>query len=221
MNRASVSSVRITYSYFYILENTSKMKASIVYGLWIYMFLGASFAKAQTDFSLKSVTASVAGSSSLHDWESKITKIEFKGSLKTEGNTLKSIKNIEIKIPVKGIKSDEGRIMDRKTFEAFDSDKNPYIIYTLSSAQVKIDVNQMVTIEASGNLTMAGTTMPVTLTSKGVVFPNGDVQLLISKKLKMTDFKMVPPRAMLGTIKVGDEITVKFDLVLTHEEVIN
>ena len=32
----------------------------------------------------------------------------------------------------------------------------------------------------------------------------------------MTDFKMKPPVMMLGAIKVGDEITVMFDLVLTH-----
>ena len=197
------------------------MKTNIKCGLLMWMLLGVFSGQAQTNFLLKSVTASVNGSSSLHDWESKITKIEFKGALKTEGNTLKSIKDVQIKIPVEGIKSEEGRIMDHKTFEAFDSKKNPYIIYTLSSALVKIDANQMVTIEASGKLTMAGTTKSVTLTSKGKVLPNGDVQLFISKKLKMTDFKMVPPTAVLGTIKVGDEITVKFDLVLTHEVAIN
>ncbi len=221
MWRTSVSMGQMRDLYFYSMKKMNKINVSIIYGVVFCTILGASYAHAQTNFSLKSVTASVNGTSSFHDWESKITKIEFKGALHTVGNTLKSIKDVEIKIPVEGIKSDEGKTMDRKTSEAFDSEKNPYIIYTLSSAQVKIEANQEVTIEASGKLTMAGTTKPVTLTSKGKVLPNGDVQLSVSKKLKMTDFKMVPPTAVLGTIKVGDEITVNFDLVLTHAATIN
>lgn len=197
------------------MKTANRVKVAITFVI-VFCIMCTPYVQAQTIFLLKSVTASVNGSSSLHDWKSTITKIEFKGSLKTEGNALKSIKDVEIKIPVESIKSDEGKIMDHKTFEAFDSHKNPYIIYTLSNAQIKSDADQIIIIEASGKLTMSGTTRPITLTSKGKVLPNGDVQLSISKKLKMTDFKIVPPTAVLGTIKVGDEITVNFDLVLTH-----
>ncbi len=61
---------------------------------------------------------------------------------------------------------------------------------------------------------MAGTTKAVTLNAKGKVLENGDIQIAVSQKLKMTDFKMKPPKAVLGTIHVGDEITVNFDVVL-------
>lgn len=176
---------------------------------------------AQSNYTLKSVKATIQGTSSLHDWESDITKILFKGSVLSDGKTLKSIKDVEVKVPVASIKSKEGKIMDNKTYDAFKHEKNPYIIYTFNLAQAKTDNTSAVSIETTGNLTMAGTTKPVALAAKGKVLDNGDVQLTISKKLKMTDFKMIPPTAMLGAIKVGDEVTVNFNLVLSQNTTVN
>ena len=35
----------------------------------------------------------------------------------------------------------------------------------------------------------------------------------------MTSYKMKPPTAIFGTIKVGDEVTVVFDLIMTHLQI--
>jgi hypothetical protein len=61
---------------------------------------------------------------------------------------------------------------------------------------------------------MAGTSKPVSLSATGKQLPNGDLQLTVSKKIKMTDYNIEPPVMFLGTIKVGDEITVSFDFEL-------
>ena len=176
------------------------------------------YIQAQDNFVLKSVKATVQGTSTFHDWESEITKILFKGSLQSDGKILKTIKNVEVKVPVESIKSKEGRIMDNKTYNAFKYEKNPFIIYTFNLAQAKTETNNSVSIETTGNLTMAGITKPIALTAKGKVLDNGDLQLDISKKLKMSDFKMVPPTAMMGAIKVGEEVTVNFNLVLSQAQ---
>lgn len=168
----------------------------------------------EAGFSLKSAKAVIKGSSSLHDWESKVTKMEGKGSFETKDEELVAIKNVEIKIAVKGIKSSEGKKMDNKTYDTFKSDKNPYIVYTFSNAVVKVSDSHNVSIEATGKLTMAGNTQPVSLSATGKELANGDLQLSVSKKIKMTDYNMEPPVMMLGTIKVGNEITVDFDIVL-------
>ncbi len=167
-----------------------------------------------SDFTLKSSKAVVKGSSTLHDWESKITKMEGKGSFQTKDNVLVALKDVEIKIDVKGIKSKEGKKMDDKTFETFKSDKHPSIVYTFENAAVKMGASNAVTVEASGKLSMAGTTQSVSLTANGTMLANGDLQLSVSKKIKMTDYKMEPPVMMLGTLKVGNEVTVSFDFVL-------
>ena len=168
------------------------------------------------DFTLKSVQATIKGTSTLHDWESKVTKMEGKGSFQLTDNVLGSIKDAEIKIAVRGIISEKGSKMDNKTYETFKSDKYPFIIYSFSDAVVKITASHDVSIETTGNLAMAGVSLPVSLMANGKELPNGDLQLSVFKKLNMTDFGMEPPVMFLGTIKVGNEIAVSFDFVLSE-----
>ena len=166
-------------------------------------------------FTLKLLKATINGTSTLHDWESQVTEIEGKGSFQIKDKLLAAIQDAEIKITVKGIKSKEGKKMDNKTYEAFKSEENPFIVYSFSNAAVKISDSHVVTIEAAGNLSMAGTSEPVSLSANGKELPNGDLQLTVSKKIKMTDYNMEPPVMFFGTIKVGDEITVSFDFELS------
>lgn len=171
---------------------------------------------AQNTLSVKSVKASIQGTSTLHEWESEITKINCLGNFQSEGNRLKNLDDINVRIPVVGIKSSEGRMMDNKTYEAFKSDDHPYILYTASHAQITVDAANLTTIKVSGNLTMAGTTKPITVEARGKLLANGDMEISLSRKLKMTEFNMKPPTAMMGTIKVGDEVTVTVNLVLSQ-----
>ena len=90
--------------------------------------------KAQTILKVKPSKMTVQGSSTLHEWESDITKAEFKGDVKIEGLQLKEIKSFEVKIPVTSIKSEKGKTMDNKTYEAFKSEKFPNIVFTLQNA---------------------------------------------------------------------------------------
>jgi hypothetical protein len=181
----------------------------------LVLLFGTIGAKAQSDYSVKSVTGSVSGTSTLHSWKSAITKVRVRGSLKKNGSTLSSVNNVVVKIPVSGIISTEGKSMDKKTYQAFKSDKNPLITYSFNTAQVQVSAAHVITIEASGTMSMAGTTLPEDLTATGKVLPNGDLEFVITKQLKMTSFNMKPPTALLGTIKSGDLITLDFDMILT------
>jgi len=179
---------------------------------------GTVIVQAQNNFSVKTMSGSIKGTSTLHDWQSEITKIDFRGDFDEEGNTLKAIRNVEVKIRVESIKSTHGKKMDNKTYESFKSTSNPFITYTLSTARVEEGLNRSVSITATGNLSMAGKTKVVSISAVGKVLGNGDLQVSFSKQLKMTEFEMKPPVMFLGTIKVGDEITVQFDLILTRSK---
>ncbi len=176
-------------------------------------------ADAQDIFAVKQNKMTVQGSSSLHDWESEVTSVECKGTFTIENKQLTDIKNVQVKIPVTSLKSTKGRIMDNKTYEAFNSDKNPNILFKLTS--VKISGSGEYNLVAAGTLTMAGVTKPIDLTAKAKVLANGDVQIVGNKKLNMRDWSMTPPTAMMGTIKVGEEVTVNIDLVLAPENKIS
>lgn len=167
-------------------------------------------AEAQTAYYIKSEKITVAGSSSLHDWVSDVTKVEWSGILKMENGKILEVSKVQVKIPVTSIKSNNSRLMDNKTYEAFNSDKNPTISYQMSGATLSGDL-----IKATGTLSMAGASKAISLNVKSRVLPGGDVQLTGSYTLNMRDYKMAPPTAMMGTIKVGEEVTVNFDLMLS------
>ncbi len=168
-------------------------------------------------FNQKNFSMTIQGTSSLHDWESSVEKVETKGSYTIENNALTDVSSVVLKIPVTSIKSTKGKTMDNKTFEAFEYLKHPNITFTLKTKKISA-VNAK--IDLTGNLTMAGVTNPVELPVEYKVLPNGDLQIKGSKKIKMTSFNMKPPTAVLGTIKVGDEVVIVFDLTLTKSDVI-
>lgn len=168
--------------------------------------------QAQQSLQVKAYSLTIEGTSSLHDWESTVEKLDFKGTFTLAGNSLTAVKSVVATIPVKSIKSPKGKMMDNKTYEAFNYEKNPSIIFTMTGSN--IDERKGI-IDVLGTLTMAGMTKPIDLSLNYKVLPNGDIRITGSKKLLMTDYKMEPPTAMMGAIKVADEVVVKIDLTLT------
>lgn len=167
------------------------------------------------DYIVKTSKSTIHGSSTLHDWDSEISQLTCKTTLVVENNTLKAIKTAEVTIPVTGIKSEHGKIMDNKTYDAFLYEKNPNITFILITAQLTQVSAGKASFEASGYLEMAGVSKSVKLTGLATVLANGDIEFTIAKTLKMTEFKMKQPTAVMGTITVGDEVTVNFNFTLT------
>jgi polyisoprenoid-binding protein YceI len=186
----------------------SQLSRSFMILLLSILFTIPSVVKAQ-NFPIIPQTASinVHGTSNVHDWDMKPTKVA--GELGING--AKQISAIAIKIEVKSLKSGNG-IMDGKTYDAFDYKKNPYITFQLTEVtQAKLTESDT-EITLTGNLTFAGATRKITIKATGKITKSGDYQLKGSFPLKMTDFKMKPPTAMMGTMKTGDAVSVKFDV---------
>jgi polyisoprenoid-binding protein YceI len=170
-------------------------------------------AAAELTSAVDSGTATVSGTSTLHDWTVKSTtiigKIQSSGSWTATPPTLESI---QLSIPVNTLKSSEGSGMDDKVYDALKMKANPLITYaltlaTLKSAPSKDDPEYH--YDAAGQLTIAGTTRTVNLTLDVTPANNGTLSIATQTPLKMTDFGMTPPTAMLGMIKSGDAVTVK------------
>lgn len=166
------------------------------------------------EYIVKTSVSTIQGTSSLHDWESEISQLTCKSTLIIENNIVKSIKSADVTIPVTGIKSSHGKIMDNKTYDAFLYEKNPNITFQLTAAQLNSAAGKT-TFEGTGMLQMAGVTKSVKVNGLATVLPNGDVQFTLSKKINMTEFKMKQPTAMMGAITVGADVTITFNLTLT------
>lgn len=152
----------------------------------------------------RTFTMTIFGTSSLHDFQSKVTQAS--GELVI--NSSKQAQSLTVEIPVKGIKSNE-KLMDNKTYAAFNAEKNPTITFKLTDLGVPEVNGSDIAVTATGNLTMAGVTKKISLKSAGKIVKPGVYQFKGTVVLKMTDYKMTPPSMLF--VKVGDVVTLKYD----------
>jgi len=117
-------------------------------------------------------------------------------------------------VPVRAFDCGE-RAMNRDLQEALQADRFPEIRFELSEAVVlEAPASDSARLEVAGALTIAGTTRTVRFEAAGQLLASGRVRLVGSLPLKLTDFNVKPPTALLGLIRVHDQITVHFDLVV-------
>ena len=97
--------------------------------------------------------------------------------------------------------------MDKKTKGALKEKDNPEITFTLSDvSEISAD-----SVTANGDLTIAGTTKTVQMKVAYQVNEDGSVTFSGSQPINMTDYKVDPPSAMLGSIKTGEDVKVNFE----------
>lgn len=160
----------------------------------------------------------VTGTSTLHDWRCIVEKQSGAAVIKTDGTL--EIKSLNAKIVSKSLKSikengnyyDES--MDKNTYKALNADKYPEIAYTLTGVSNMKTAGNVSTFTAVGNLTIAGKTNKVSFPVKAVVAGNA-ITFTGSVKFKLTSFGIAPPKALMGTIKTGDDVTVVLNSTYT------
>ena len=175
--------------------------------LLIISLISANSIQAQSlKLNPKTFTMTINGTTNVHNFESKVTQAS--GELVIND---KKVQSFSVEIPVKGIKSNE-KLMDTKTYEAFDADKNPKISFKSTEViSLKVDGNE-ISVSVTGTMTIAGASRKVTLVSTGKIVKPGVYEFKGSIPVKMTDYKMKPPTAMLGVMKVGDDIKLKYSV---------
>jgi polyisoprenoid-binding protein YceI len=65
-----------------------------------------------------------------------------------------------------------------------------------------------------GTLTLAGKTLPIIVPVKFEPAPDNALRVTGAVPVKMTEWDVKPPTLMMGSIKVGESVTVNFDLQL-------
>ncbi|AWK04426.1 YceI family protein [Flavobacterium crocinum] len=187
---------------------TNMKTSTIKFFALVTAFFGiTSIVTAQKSYNLDSKsTFSVAGTSTLHDWEMKSASGTGTASLNIASGKLTDIDALTITLPAETVKS-EKKSMDKVAYETLKTDKNKNIKYVLKSAE---KVNET-TWELTGTYTIAGVSKVYKTTAKTTVTKDG-LNLQGSNKITFTDFGMKSPTAMLGTIKTGQDLTLKFNL---------
>jgi polyisoprenoid-binding protein YceI len=157
-------------------------------------------------------TMQVHGTSTLHDWTSDVT--EFTGTFTRNGSGgIESIQSLEFVVKANSIKSGKSG-MDRRTYSALDTDRHPDIKYSLINIEKAGDNGDGWSVyNSEGKLSISGSEKPVTFNVEGRENGTGAIEFRGSTTLKMSDFGIDPPTAMLGTVRSGDEITIEFHVI--------
>lgn len=152
----------------------------------------------------------VYGTSSLHDWH--VDAEDVKGSLQIEvSEEALSIKKLNVEIISESLKSGK-KSMDKNTYKALETDKYSSIKFNyLSTKSITKVSDNTYSVEAYGNLTITGNTQKILLKFK-LKTEDNKVSIEGEKSIKMTSYGVEPPTALLGTIKTGDDLTIKFNI---------
>ena len=123
----------------------------------------------------------------------------------------KGVKAVQVTVPAEKMDCGNGKMNDHMR-NALKVSDNPTITFSLTNYDVAKNADG-ISGTINGTLDLGGVKKPISLQATGA--PVGDM-LHVSGvyELRMTDYGLKPPSLMFGRIKVGDMVTVKFDLLL-------
>lgn len=164
---------------------------------------------AQKNYTVNKSTFEVAGTSTVHDWVMKSTEGTGTANLTVKDAKLAEVNSLTITLMAESLKSSKAS-MDKVAYEALNTETNQTIEYVLRSAE-KIDET---TWTLTGIYTIAGVSKEYKTQVK-VIADGGTFTLQGSNQITFGDFEMTPPKAALGVVKTGKDLTVIFNIILS------
>lgn len=193
-----------------IIQNLTIMKRLFNFekGIFLLFFIATStFGFAQKTLILDAKPQlKISGTSSLHDWDmvSEIATGKLTGTV--EGNKLTTITSLVVEMPAESIKSGKGG-MDKNAYKALKTNQYKTVKFDLKAASKHTDG----TWNFSGTFTISGVSKSVTIKIKESII-GGQTVFEGSYSFKLTDYKITPPTALMGTVKTGDDVKISFTL---------
>ena len=174
--------------------------------MMVFLLLGG-LATAQGKFMTKTANMTVEGTSTLHDWHMKSSSAEVSAMIeKDAAGKVTAVKSMSFTMAAKSLKSGKDA-MDKNAYKALKAEQNPSITATDDKTFL---------VKAVVALTVAGKTVDTPLEATIVKVSDTSYTIKGSKSFKMSAFEVKPPSFMMGAVKTGDDVTLKFDLTLNQ-----
>jgi len=182
-----------------------------LWGLLMLALVAVSQTFAQTVYKADPTKSKliIEGTSSLHDWTMEASDFNCVVEFKLDSDKVDDIAGINFSVEVKNLTSNEGNLMDRKAHDALKEGKSPVISFKQQSVESLSSSNGRVNGRINGQLTIAGKTKQLSVPFSGRIENN---RLIVTGTLdiKMSDFDIEPPTAMLGVLKTGNDVTLNY-----------
>jgi polyisoprenoid-binding protein YceI len=149
------------------------------------------------------------GTSTVRSFKCTATKFDMAVSAESDESPASMVKSASLVVPVAQLECGN-KTMNEHMRKALKAESNPQISWKMTSYQVE-GSNVLI----NGKLTIAGKENAIVIRGTGSA-ENGTIRFKGSKQFRMTEYGVKPPSLMLGTMKVGDPVTVSFDLVLSE-----
>ena len=190
----------------------------------------SGFERYESDTAASRVT--VQGTSTVHHWMVEGRVIQ--GSLilsesdrvllwtNTDSASVALTPTVHVEIPVASLKSGK-RGMDETMQTALKAQAHPTIAYHLEAAKPQTVPPEdgpggTVTIETRGVLMVAGAERTVDVPMRVKRLSHDALEVSGETALRMTDFGVDPPAAMLGMLRTGDTVHVHWTWVLARRQ---
>lgn len=156
----------------------------------------------------------VEGTSTMHDWDMTTGSIAGTAAFVLEGNAIRDINSLSVTIPAESLKSGKAA-MDKNAYKALKTDRYKEITFVLTDVKRIEKSGSGYLVTGEGKLTIAGTTKPIQVTARVVNKGNGTIECSGEQTIRMTEYNVEPPSFMFGSVKTGDDLLVKFNVVFT------
>jgi polyisoprenoid-binding protein YceI len=163
----------------------------------------------------------VSGTSNVHDFHCKTNKFSAyidvdPGYTKDLTKVTRPIVSVSVVIAVKSL-SCGNKKMDENMYSTLQADKNQIIRYKLNGYDILDGSATGFAAKTTGVLTILGKEKVVAMKIDAARLNDGKATAEGEETLLMSEFGIKPPSFMFGTMKVGDEVKVKFNLKVGPE----
>jgi polyisoprenoid-binding protein YceI len=144
--------------------------------------------------------------------KARLTPGEAGGALEAE-RLAQALSAVVLEVPIGRLDCANGT-MNEHMFNALLAGQHPTIRFQMSGYEVGAAKDGQLPLRIHGELTMAGVTRPIDLEVLATPGPDGTLRVRGRYPLRMTDWGVRPPTLMLGTLKVGESVVIRFDFAL-------
>lgn len=189
--------------------------------LTVAVLLAATAARATAQETIKlqlepGTELSISGTSTVHGFTCKTSRIDAtlvvdRGYTKDLTKVARPIVSVRVEIPAKSLDCGNGK-MNGNMYGTLSADKNPTITYVMSGYDLENATAAGFGANTTGVLKIAGKEKTIAMAVKAERVEDTKATAKGEQTILLTDFGIKPPSFMFGTLKVGNEIKIKFNL---------